>query len=384
MSQSYDYLIIGAGILGTSLSAELAGRNKSVLILDQHGVAGGASGGNLGQISLMDRFEDWHLDLALESSEYYAELGKRHPIGYRQHGGSILLMNDTQIARAEEVKRLQNLRGLSMEILSPQEARSLEPNLKKNGLAAMAYCKQEGCLDPLALTFYMSDLAVARGATIQTGERVLSLSMSGREIGRVVSDKGTYRAKIIINCAGGWSSNVAAMVGEELPIRSHKGTAFVTQPMPPMLRTTLVGGGFLMEDTGEGAPDYRVGTAICQHENGSIIIGQATEAANVDERSLGRRGLSETAKNILSYFPVLEGADIIRAWALSTSYSADGKPVLGYSPKADNLFTVAGFKGAFTTAPAVARRAAAMLLSGETFVHEIEPDGRELCKEQCG
>lgn len=376
MSQSYDYLIVGAGILGLSLGAELASRNKSVLIIEQHGIAGGASGGNLGQISLMDRFEDWHLELALESLEYYAELSKKKVIGYRQHGGSILLMNDTQITRAEEVKRLQNSRGLSMEILSPGEARSLEPNLKKDGLLAMAYCKQEGCLDPLALTFYMADLAVARGATIRTGERVLSLSMSGREIDKVISDKDSYRAKTIINCAGGWSSNIAALVGEAIPIKSHKGTAFVTQPMPPLLRTTLVGGGFLMEDTGEGAPEYRVGTAICQHENGSIIIGQATEAANVDERSLGRRGLSETAKNIIDYFPILESTNIIRAWALTTSYSVDGKPVMGYSPKVNNLFTVAGFKGAFTTVPAVARRAAAMLLGGETFVREIEPAGR--------
>lgn len=373
MPKRYDYIIIGAGIIGTSLGARLAESGKSVLILDKQGIAGGASGGNLGQISLMDRFEPWHLDLAMEAQDYYKQLQKRVPIGYRQHGGSILLMNQNQITRAEEVRALQVPRGLSMELLTPKEARNLEPGLKKEGLKAMVYCRQEGSLDPLALTFHMADTAVSNGAYIRIGETVQELVLSTQGIERVVTDKDSYQADTVINCAGGWAEQVAAMVGDELPIRSHKGTALVTQPLPPFLTTTLVGGGFLMEETGEESSDLRVGTAICQHENGSIIIGQVTETAETDDRSMGHIGLSQMTANILNYFPDLMGVDILRAWAVSTSYSADGKPVMGYSDKVDNLFTVAGFKGAFTTAPAVADRAAKMLLRGETFIPEAVP-----------
>ncbi len=373
MPKRYDYIIIGAGIIGTSLGARLAESGKSVLILDKQGIAGGASGGNLGQISLMDRFEPWHLDLAMEAQDYYKQLQKRVPIGYRQHGGSILLMNQNQITRAEEVRALQVPRGLSMELLTPKEARNLEPGLKKEGLKAMVYCRQEGSLDPLALTFHMADTAVSNGAYIRIGETVQELVLSTQGIERVVTDKDSYQADTVINCAGGWAEQVAAMVGDELPIRSHKGTALVTQPLPPFLTTTLVGGGFLMEETGEEGSDLRVGTAICQHENGSIIIGQVTETAETDDRSMGHIGLSQMTANILNYFPDLMGVDILRAWAVSTSYSADGKPVMGYSDKVDNLFTVAGFKGAFTTAPAVADRAAKMLLRGETFIPEAVP-----------
>jgi sarcosine oxidase subunit beta len=259
-----------------------------------------------------------------------------------------------------------------MELLTPREATTLEPRLKKEGLKAMVHCRQEGSLDPLALNFHMADKAATSGAEIRTGECVLELVTSSQGIEKVLTDKGAYTADTVVNCAGGWAEHIAALVGDDLPIRSHKGTAFVTQPMPPFLTTTLVGGGFLMEDTGGDAPDLRVGTAICQHANGSIIIGQATEKKETEDRSIGRVGLSQTAANILSYFPGLQGVDILRAWAVSTSYSSDGKPVMGYSEKVKNLFTVAGFKGAFTTAPAVANRAAQMLLLGKPFVTEVE------------
>ncbi|QRN85242.1 FAD-binding oxidoreductase [Clostridia bacterium] len=380
MSQRYDYLIIGAGITGTSLGARLSARGKTVLILDKQGIAGGASGGNLGQISLMDRFEPWHLELAMESLDFYEKLEKKIAIGYRQHGGSILLMKQDQIERAEEVQKIQQPRGLSMELLTPKEAKTLEPRLKKEGLNAMVYCRQEGSVDPLALNFYMADMAVASGAEIRTSECVMELVQSAQGIEKVLTDKGTYTADTVINCAGGWAEQIANLVGDELPIRSHKGTAFVTQPMPKFLTTTLVGGGFLMEDTGGDAEDLRIGTAICQHVNGSIIIGQATEKTMTDDRSIGRVGLGQTAINMMSYFPDLRNVDILRAWAVSTSYSDDGKPVMGYSEKVSNLFTVAGFKGAFTTAPAVADRASRMLLYGEPFVAEAE-QGRKRNQE---
>lgn len=372
MSQRYDYLIIGAGITGTSLAARLSASGKSVLILDKQGVAGGASGGNLGQISLMDRFEAWHLELAMESLDFYEKLEKKFSIGYRQHGGSILLMQQSQIERTKEVQKIQQPRGLSMELLTPQEAKILEPRLKKKGLKAMAYCRQEGSVDPLALNFYMADLAAKNGAEIRTDECVMKFVQSAQGIEKVLTDKGAYTANTVINCAGAWAEQIANLVGDELPIRSHKGTAFVTQPMPKFLTTTLVGGGFLMEDTGGEAEDLRIGTAICQHVNGSIIIGQATEKTMTEDRTIGRVGLGKTAINMIGYFPDLEKADILRAWAVSTSYSDDGKPVMGYSKKVSNLFTVAGFKGAFTTAPAVADRASNMLLHGKPFVAEVE------------
>ena len=383
MSRPYDYLIIGAGILGTSLGLRLREAGKTVLILDMMGVAAGASGGNLGQISLMDRFEAWHMGFALESLEQYRFLEKSESIGFRQHGGAILLMNETQLQRARNVRKLQSKRGISMEILSPLEAKKSEPGLRKQGLKALAYCREEGSLDPLLLTYRMADAAAQAGVEIREKEAVLELVTSSHAIERVVTNQDVYRASVVINCAGAWAGRVAGLGHDTLPLQSHKGMAMVTQPLPPFLRSTLVGGGFLMEETGDAKQQPRIGTAITQQPGGSIIIGQATEDADADLREVGYDGLIGTAANLLGYFPGLRDAQIIRAWAVATPYAIDGRPVLGYSQRLDNFFTVAGFKGAFTTAPAIAAKAAKMLMRGERFIRELEP-GRERRDAQCG
>ncbi len=384
MPKQYDYLIIGAGIIGTSLAAELGSHKKSVLLIEQFDVAGGASGANLGQISLMDRFEDWHMKLALETLEEYRFIQNSNPLGFRQHGGSIVLISEEQRKRARNVGLVQNHRGIHMEILQKEDIRLLEPHLRKPDLLGLAYCPEEGSIDPLALVYYQLDRALSHNVDLLVHTEVNGFVTKGREIQAVVTSRGNYQADVVVNCAGGWAQNIADMLGEGLPIRSHKGTAFVTSPLPPLFQTTLVGGGFLMEDTGEKAPAFRVGTALCQHENGSIVLGQATEQSPAGDRSLSKEGLGETASNLLHYFPVLQSADIIRSWAVSTSYSADGKPVMGFSPQWDNVLTVAGFKGAFSTALAVAKAARDMLLRGQDFVQELRPRDFEKETRSCG
>ena len=63
----YDAIVIGACVIGCSTAFSLASAGRSVLIVERGEPACGASGGNLGQISLVDRWEPWHMKLALES-----------------------------------------------------------------------------------------------------------------------------------------------------------------------------------------------------------------------------------------------------------------------------------------------------------------------------
>jgi sarcosine oxidase subunit beta len=65
--------------------------------------------------------------------------------------------------------------------------------------------------------------------------------------------------------------------------------------------------------------------------------------------------LSLVAARFLEHFPQLRELRIVRAWAAVTTYTEDDLPVFGKSERAENFFTVAGFKGAFSVAPAIGR-----------------------------
>ena len=62
-----DIVVIGGGILGATAAWSLSKEGHRVVILEKGDLVSGASGGNLGKLSVMERQEDWHIPLALES-----------------------------------------------------------------------------------------------------------------------------------------------------------------------------------------------------------------------------------------------------------------------------------------------------------------------------
>ena len=98
------------------------------------------------------------------------------------------------------------------------------------------------------------------------------------------------------------------------------------------------------------------GSGCNQMACGSVYVAQAPEDAPVDSREVTLPGMCLVAKLFLKCFPSLRDLEIIRAWACVTPFTPDKLPVFGWSRQVPNFFTLAGFKGAFSTAPAIGRR----------------------------
>jgi glycine/D-amino acid oxidase-like deaminating enzyme len=145
------------------------------------------------------------------------------------------------------------------------------------------------------------------------------------------------------NCSTGWRI---------YSLKYHHGTAMVSQPVPRVIFGPVVGGGFL---TGAmlKTTTLRIGLSAVQSARGSVIIGQGTEEKELDSKDVPLKTFHKTAKNFSRYFPKLMNLEIVRVWTAVTPYTNDGLPICGFSSKVPNLFTAAGFKGAFTTAPAI-------------------------------
>lgn len=354
MKFTYDAIVVGAGVLGASVAAHLAEGGFKVLILERGEAVCGASGGNLGQISITDRWEPWHMQLAKRSLEYYETiLSKTFEIEYRRSGGSIVLSGQAQLeAGADVIAKLKDL-GIEACLYFGSEMKKAEPNLNISAADALLYCPAEGKLNPFTVTLAFLRKAQAAGAVLMLHTPVIAFHKENNRITGTVTPKGTFTSEWIINCTGPRASYLGELAQVPIPICYHKGTAFVSQPVPPVIRGPVCGGGFLLKGSVGEPPKRHIGFATVQTENGSILIAQATEVCESDDKSVNMPSLSLVAKRFLSYFPQLEQLQIVRAWAAVTTYTKDNLPVFGFSREASNLFTVAGFKGAFTVAPAV-------------------------------
>ena len=356
-------VVIGSGVLGAAVSYYLSQQTDSpIAIIEQYDLASGASGANLGQLSILDRTQDWHMPLAMESLRLYKEMQSEVDVEYEQSGGGVVLLHDDQVHKVPGLLERLNALGVQAEFLQGDRVNEQEPNLCADFIKGFLYCPIEGKLNPLKVTLAFLDRARQQGVQVMTRTRVTGFKKNHSRIVRVETTQGELEADFVINAAGGWAKQVAALADVAIPLKHHRGSALVTQSIEPLIRGPVVGGGFLFPDAAVEPPACHIGLALIQSKDGTVLLAQATEPSEPDSRDVTLEGISRMTANAIRYFPDLAGLEAVRTWACVTPYTDDGKPCYGLDGKVAIFFTFAGFKGAFSTAPAVGKMAAEDIL----------------------
>ncbi|HPE37671.1 MAG TPA: FAD-dependent oxidoreductase, partial [Spirochaetales bacterium] len=304
-------VVIGGGVLGAASAYYLAKAGHSVTLLEKGELCSGASGANLGQISLLDRDEPWHARLAVDSLRVYDELVKTADIEFERTGGIAVLQDEEQLAAAREMAAQLAPAGVEVNFLFGEDMKKAEPHIDPKAALAVAHCPDEGRINPLKTTLAFLDMARNCGADVRQHAPVTGFV---RENGRIVSvqtDAGEFPCDAVVNAAGAWAKSVGALLGLSIPVEYHRGTAFVSQPVAPVLRGPVVGGGFLLKSR-LAHVKRRIGLAAVQSHCGSVIIAQATEEAPLESRDITVQGFCLTARRFLSIFPSLETLEIVR------------------------------------------------------------------------
>lgn len=362
-----DIVVIGGGILGATAAWSLSNNGHRVVVLEKGDLVSGASGGNLGKLSVMERQEDWHIPLALESLRLYEELNKSTDIEYVNCGGTMLLQTPVLYFVARQMKETMDRAGVPLEFSEGESALRHEPNLSLQSIYAAVFCPLESVLNPIRATLAFLELAKQRGATVHTRAEVEGFEMSGRTIRSVKSTAGCFPADVVVNAAGSWAGPLCRMLDIHIPIGHHRAMACVTEPIAPCIRTAVLDGSFLLPSTVAGDA-CRITIGVAQTVHGSLVISRAAEEADLEDKDVSLEGLRMMIQNFLRYFPSLHAIEIVRAWACMTPQTLDNLPVFGFSEKVPNLFIVAGFKGAFGTAPAIGKNVARAI--GDGFIWE--------------
>lgn len=345
-------VLIGGGLMSAAAAAALARAGHPVTVLEKGELACGASGANLGQLSLFDRIEPWHYALACETFEEFSHLGAT--IEYDCSGGVVVLQDEAQYEGAIPVCDALRRLGEPARILVGKEAREVEPFLDDTVIHSVLHCPHEGKLNPLLTTLHYYRQAEDAGAEIRLHTCVTGFETCGDTVTAVQTNQGRVEGDLFVNAAGAWSLDLAGMLGLSIPLGYHRATAFVSQPVPPCIRGPIVGGEMFLAHRDMSLRRH-IGLGGVQTAHGSVIIAQATETAGVDSREVTLPGLCLTARTFLDHFPTLGDLEIVRAWACVTPFTHDGLPIFGFSRSFPNLFHFTGFKGAFSIAPAAAR-----------------------------
>lgn len=352
MAERYDVIVIGAGIIGCSIAWQLAKRNKRVLVVERDDIASGSAGATDGVVGYHTKKPGAQMELAIQSIAMFETLGQElgEDIAYRLSCGGMQPVEDKmQWEILSEIVDNQKKSGVDIRMISPQEARQLEPQLTQDIYGAL-YSPTGGKVNPLKLTMAYARAAKRLGAVILTQTEVIGLQIQGGAVTGVQTTGGTFDAPVVVNAAGAWAGDIARFAGVELPILPRKGQLMVTEPIGPFLTATVQCARYnVVKFKPEAVTDptaIRLGASLSieQMDDGGLIIGGTREFAAYDKENTFE-AIEVILRRALRFFPALRDVSVIRCFAGLRPYTPDGLPFLGPVECCKGFYIAAGHEG---------------------------------------
>src|SRR5699024_4132181 len=234
-----------------------------------------------------------------------------------RNGGFMVAETPEQVAELHAKLAVELELGLSCEIVSGDDARSRMPALSESVIAA-EWCAEDGYANPLLVTPAYLAAARRHGAQVEAITPVTGIERGG---GTYVVRSGhrAWSAAAVIDTAGPWINDVAALAGIALDMSPVAIQMHITTRMPPRTLSCLV-------------QHIGAGMSVKQVTAGNILIGggwPATEFRSEGRSRVATESISGNLHQASAILPVLRDLRLLRTWAGPLAATPDEMPVIG-------------------------------------------------------
>ena len=343
LTDPFDVLILGAGIVGAACAFECARAGLRVGIVEPAVPGGAATAEGMGHIVVMDD-SPAQLHLTQYSRTLWRQLLPDLPLSveYEERGTIWVAADEDELAEVRAKHRTYAAVGIPTEILDARALAEAEPNLRA-GLAGGLFVPHDAVIYPPAASAFFLHCALGAGAALMRGSAVASIAE-----GRVTLDNGVHLSAPRIVVASGADRRLLPY----LPVEKRKGHLLITDRYPDFVRHQLVELGYL-----KSAHEIRsdsVAFNIQPRRTGQVLVGSSRQYGNED-RAPDRPILRDMLNRAVSYMPALTALSTLRVWTGFRAATPDKLPYIG--PTATpGVFAAIGFEGlGITNAPGAAK-----------------------------
>ncbi len=356
-----EIVIIGGGVIGSSIAYHLAKQGRQVLVVEQgmeSATAPTASWASAGGVRRQGRHPAEAM-LAIEAIARWQTLEQEleADLHYRRGGNLRLAETDAEAEQlATYVQEQQRLGFSDVRLVDRQGALELVPGLNDRVIAG-SYSPSDGQADPVLTTRAFAAAAERYGAKYWYETAALALVARNGRISEVQTAQGEIETEQVVLAAGAWSDELAATVGLLLPIRTRALQMILSTPAPPgILRPVLSAVGRRL--------------SLKQLIDGAFLLGGGW----LGDVAPGRRSYKVRPQNVqgnwmaaCELLPAVGEQRIAKTWCGLEAQSFDGIPFIGAAPGIEGLTLATGFSGhGFAIAPAVGRCVADQLAGQAT------------------
>lgn len=346
-----DAVVVGGGVMGTSVAFHLAEAGADVLLLESGELGRGSSGKPIGGVRA--QFSDRaNVELGRRSLELFEDFRHRPGarIGLRQTGYLFALPTDDDVALFDRSVAVQRDCGVDSRLLTVAEARRLNPYLSATAYAGAAFAPRDGWAHPAAVVAGYADGARRHGAGVVTHAPVTAVEPAADGRLTVVTPQGRVTTATLVVCAGAWSRAVGALVDLDLPVDPvRRQIAFTAplEPAPPTIPFTI---------------DF--GTTFYLHNadsRGTLLLGASEPGVPVGFDTTYDPGWEPWLHDLAARAtPALADAPLTGGWAGLYELTPDHDALVGEAPRPAGaggdarVLYACGFSGhGFLQAPAV-------------------------------
>jgi D-arginine dehydrogenase len=246
--------------------------------------------------------------------------------------------------------------------LDPEDVAALVPVCAGGAFAGGVFGPDDGVADVAGLLQAFLKAALHAGARLLTGQRALHVRRRADRIAGVDTDDEAIETRVVVNAAGAWAGQVAALAGASSPpLRSCRRHLFLTAPLDwvdrswPIVWHLSAGLYFRPEPPG-------------------LLLSPCDET----EHPAGPVPADPAAAGLLAgklhgALPDLPDLRLARSWAGLRTLTADGGFVIGRDPHMEGFVWCAGLGGHGVTVSPAAGRLAAEAALGRPAPREHAP-----------
>ena len=361
MSETADVVIIGSGIVGSSVAYHLAEAGcTDVLVIEREAHQGkGSTGKSMGGVRAQFS-TPVNIQMSIYSIDFFASFDEvvGYPADYRAHGYLFCATNQRHLDYLKANRERQMALGLkNVEIVSREDIARFVPQLRVDDVLGGTYCPTDGFVDPHSVMMGFMQKARERGVRLRLNTPVTGIDVESGQVSGIRTKGGRIATRVIVNAAGPWAAEVARMAGIDLPVEPLRRQLVPTEAFDKLPKRFP-----MVIDMSTGFHFRREGAGILLAWNDP----EETPGFKTDfDPTFVEKILTRAADRV----PCLADAAVNprRAWAGLYEMTPDHHAIIGCATAVRGLYFANGFSGhGVMHSPASGRITADLIVRGKS------------------
>jgi glycine/D-amino acid oxidase-like deaminating enzyme len=370
MATTADFLIVGGGVIGTSIALHLARRKVGRVVLLEKAYLGAGSSGKSGAICRQHYSNALTVAMArwsLRVFEQFPDVVGGPTVFTRT--GMVLVVNERDRPGLEANMALQRGLGVDVRVVSGQEIADIDANVHLAEDELAAFESEAGYVEAVQVVASFADAARRARADVRLGVEVKAINVEKGRVTGVETNEGDYRCGTLILATGPWAAHLASGLKINLPVQPCRTQVALFRRPTDCGRRGVVYGDFVQQI-------YFKPTHGDMVHAGSLAGEEINNPVDPDDYDESADGpwLPQIRQRLGRRYPAMHRGYGRGGFGALYAITPDWHPILDRLPGIERAYCAVGFSGhGFKMSPVVGQLMSELIVDGKASTLDIAP-----------